>query len=92
MLTTSRASRDRTARLVTRAGADFEHAVLRPDFQLLRHVGDDVGLTDGLAARDRQRLIGVGAVGELRGDKMLARNRVHGAQHRLIADARGDAA
>ena len=33
------------------------------------------------------RLIGVGAVGKLRLDEMLARHLVHRAQHRLVADA-----
>src|SRR5262249_60503497 len=40
--------------LVARAGADFEHPMVRAYVELLGHVGDDVGLADGLPARDRQ--------------------------------------
>ena len=63
MLTTSRASRDENGGLIARAGADFENAVLRLDFKLFGHIGDDVRLADGLPAGDRQRLVGIGAVG-----------------------------
>ena len=59
----------------------------RLDIELFGHVGDDIGLADGLAAGDRQRLIGIGVLGEARGDKIFARHFVHRAQHRLIADA-----
>ncbi len=61
--------------------------MLRLDIELLGHIGDDKGLADGLAAGDRQRLIGIGAFGEVRRDKIFARHFVHRAQHRLIADA-----
>ena len=61
--------------------------MLRRDLQLLGHVADHIGLADGLAASDRQRLIGIGAVGEFGGDEIFARHFVHGAQHRLVADA-----
>ena len=61
--------------------------MLRRDLQLLGHVADHVRLADGLAAGDRQRLIGIGAVGEFGSDEIFARHLVHRAQHRLVADA-----
>ena len=60
--------------------------MLRSYLKLLGHVGDDVGLADGLPARDRQRVVGVGAFGELRRHEVFARHLVHSAQHRLVAD------
>ena len=56
-------------RLVARAGADLEHAMLRLHVELLGHVGDDVGLADGLAAGDRQRAIRIGGRRMLGGTK-----------------------
>ena len=61
--------------------------MLRFDFELFGHIGDDKGLTDGLPTGDRQRLVGIGALGEARSDKIFARHLVHGAQHGLVADA-----
>ena len=73
--------------LIARAGADFEHAVLRPHAELLGHVGDHVGLADGLAAGDRQRPVGIGVVREAVVDEVLARHLVERAQHRHVVDA-----
>ena len=72
--------------LVTGAGADLEHAVMLLQLQLLGHVGHHERLADGLPAGDAERAVavGVGAVGRL--DEHLARDLLHGAQHRLIAD------
>src|SRR4030081_1205261 len=72
--------------LIARAGADLEHAMPPLHAQLFGHIGHEIGLADGLAAGDRQRLIGIGAVGEGIVDEMLARHLVHGAQHRRIGD------
>jgi hypothetical protein len=73
-------------RLVTRTGADLEHPMMLLQLQLLGHVGHHEGLADGLAAGDAEGAVavGVGAIGRLHED--VARNRLHGAQHRLIAD------
>ena len=60
---------------------------MRPQRQLLGHIGDDIRLADGLPAGDRQRLVGIGGVGKTRLDEMPARHFVHGAQHRLVGDA-----
>ena len=72
--------------LVAGAGADLEHPVLLLQMQLLGHVGDHEGLADGLPAGDAERAVavGIGAIGRL--DESLARNLLHGAQHRLVAD------
>ena len=60
---------------------------MRAQGQLLGHIGDDVRLADGLPTVDRQRLVGIGALDEFRLDELPARHLVHGAQHRLVADA-----
>jgi len=56
------------------------------DPEMLGHVGDHIGLADGLAAGDRQRLVRIGIVQKRPVDEMLARHLVHGAQHRCVAD------
>ncbi len=73
--------------LIARAGAYLEHAMMRPQRQLLGHIGHHIGLADGLPAVDRQRVVGIGALGEFRFDELPARHLVHGPQHRLVADA-----
>ena len=73
--------------LIARACADLENAVLRFDVELFGHISDDIRLADRLPASDRQRPVGIGAVGEFSRDEVLARHLVHGAQHRLVADA-----
>src|SRR3954453_16426160 len=54
--------------------------------QLLGHVGNHEGLADGLAAGDPERAVAVSifTVGGLH--ERLARDLLHGAQHRLVAD------
>jgi hypothetical protein len=61
--------------------------VVRPNLQLLGHVRHHIGLADGLAAGDRQRMVGIGGIEQVGIDEMLARNFVHGPQHRLLGDA-----
>ncbi len=61
--------------------------MMRAQGQLLGHVGDHVRLADGLPAGNRQRLVGIGSVGELALDEALARHLVQGPQHRRVADA-----
>ncbi len=73
-------------RLVAGAGADFEHAVMLLQIQLLGHVGHDKGLADGLPAGDAERAVtvGIATIGGL--DEDFARDFFHDAQHRLVAD------
>ena len=60
---------------------------MRPQHQLLGHIGDHVRLADGLAAGYRQRLIGIGGFDKARFDELGARHLLHRPQHRLVADA-----
>src|SRR5258705_9824339 len=72
--------------LVSRAGADLQHAVLLLQLQLFGHVSDHKRLADGLPAGDTERAVtvSIGPIGRL--DEHFARNLLHGAKHRLIAD------
>ena len=73
--------------LIARSGADLEHPMMRPQRQLLGHIGDHVRLADGLPARDRQRLVGIGGFDKAGFDEIGARHLLHRPQHRLVADA-----
>src|SRR5712671_337935 len=54
--------------------------------QLLGHVGDHEGLADSLAAGDPERAVPV-RIAPVDGlDERLARDLLHGAQHRLVTD------
>src|SRR5712671_1926367 len=71
--------------LVARAGADFEHPMRSLHVQLFGHVGDHEGLADSLAAGDPERAVPV-RIAPVDGlDERLARDLLHGAQHRLVA-------
>src|SRR6478609_592162 len=59
----------------------------RQHAEMLGHEGNHIGLADGLATGNRERLIRVGIVDESVLDEMLARHLVHGPQHCRIADA-----
>src|SRR3954453_13721354 len=72
--------------LVACTGTAFEYAVMLSQLQLLRHVGDYERLADGLPAINAERTIPVGVTAIGRLDERLARDLLHGAQHRLIAD------
>jgi hypothetical protein len=61
--------------------------VLGTHVELLGHIGDDEGLADGLPAGDRQRLVGVSSLGEIRLDEIFARHLVERTQHVGAADA-----
>ena len=53
----------------------------------LGHIGDHIRLAYGLAAVDRQRLVGIGALGQRLLDEMLARNLIERPQHRGVHDS-----
>src|SRR4051812_9192078 len=55
--------------------------------ELVGHIGDHEGLTDGLSAGNAQRRIAKGVAAVARLDKDLTVYLVHGAQYRLVADA-----
>jgi CheY-like chemotaxis protein len=70
--------------LISRAGADFEHAMLGTNGELFRHVGDDKRLADRLAAGDRQGLVGVGRVHEPARHEVIAGDFIQRPQHTRI--------
>ena len=74
-------------RLVARARANFENRVAAVQLQPVGHESDDEGLRDRLTAGDRQRLVGVGLIGERILDKQLPRNRFNCRKHALILHA-----
>ena len=68
------------------AGSDLQHLVALADLQRLRHLPDDRGLADGLAAGDRQGHVVIGAVLKMAGDEQVARNPLHRVQHVAVGD------
>ena len=62
---------------------------MRLELQGFHHCGNDVGLGDGLAEADGQRVIAIsiGRIGSA--DERFARNRPHGSQHTLILNPTG---
>jgi hypothetical protein len=83
--------RSQDGRLVSRAGAHFEHTHAGADPKHLGHVGDDVGLRDSLAVSDGQWMVAVGATAVLLGDELVTRDGAHRSERRRVAHAvRGD--
>src|SRR5258706_11109868 len=76
-------------RLVPRAGADFEDALLAGHRQRFEVARLRKGLGDGLAVADRQRRVLVGAVAHGLRDEEVAWSLRKGSQHREIPDALG---
>ena len=70
-------------------GPHLQHPVVRSDLGRLGHDGDDVGLRDGLALRDRERVVVVGELGQVVGQEPFAGHRAHGPQHAGVPDAPG---
>src|SRR3989442_1278096 len=74
-------------RLVARARTDVEDAVALAHLEQLAHPRDHVRLGDRLAVPDRQGLVLVGEVADVRGHEQLARNLGHRLENALVADA-----
>ena len=74
-------------RLIARAGADLEDAMLGARREELGHAGDDVRLRDRLPLADRQRVIAVGDVAVIGRDELLPRDARHRLHDALVADA-----
>ncbi len=62
---------------------------MRSNLELFGHIGDNIGLGDGLAAGNRKRPIGIGAGFKIRIDKFLARCIGNRVQDTLVANAFG---
>ena len=74
-------------RLVAGAGADLEHAVLFADVERGGHHADDHRCADGLAAVDRQSLVGIGGGVHLRRNEQVARHQLDRRHHASVGDA-----
>ena len=72
--------------VVTRPGADIQHAVGRQELQQLQHAGDHQRLRDRLVARDRKRHVCIRAVAQTGLDESLARDRGDRGQDTEVAD------
>ena len=77
----------KNCRGVAGAGAHLEHPRLRSDPRRLRHQRNHVGLRDGLALANRQRIVVVGGFGKLGGHEGFARHAAESRQHALVGDA-----
>ena len=73
--------------LITRAGANFEDGVVGRQAKQFEHESNDVGLRDGLAFADGERVVVVGLIAVGRSDKLVARDLAHGGEHALVLDA-----
>ena len=73
-------------RVVARAGADVEDALVAVQLEQLAHAGDDERLRDRLAGADRQRDVVPRLGGERLGDEQVARDVADRLQHALVAD------
>ncbi len=73
--------------LIAGAGADLQHTHLLVEFERLGHVGDHIGLADGLAAGDGECCVLVGALPEHLFDENFARRLFDGAKHAIDGDA-----
>ena len=77
-------------RLVAAAGTDLERLAgglaIEDRFDHARH---DVGVRNGLAKANRQRVVLVGAAGERLLDENMARHHAERGEHPLVADALG---
>ena len=74
--------------LVSRPGADLQHAAVLVQAQGLRHQGNDIRLRDRLVQADRQRRVLIGGVLEFVRDEQMPGHRGHGIQHRGFGNVR----
>jgi hypothetical protein len=74
-------------RVASRAGADLEHAILRPDRGGRGHLGDDQRLRDRLTFGDRQRRVLVREFLKALRHEGLARHAPHRVENARVADA-----
>ena len=73
--------------LISRAGSQLQHAILRTKLGCLKHRSDDVWLRNRLTTANRQRPIFVSMLAQLGRDELLARNFANCGEHALIEDS-----
>ena len=74
-------------RLITRARADVEDAVVRREPEELTDGGDDEGLRDRLPVSDWKGSVLVGEVPHVLGDESLPRHSFHRGEHAFVERA-----
>jgi hypothetical protein len=70
--------------VVTQAGADLQHRVVRFERQQIGHQRGDEGLRDRLVEAERQRRVLVGDMRQRRGHEQMPRHFQHRRQHPFI--------
>ena len=75
--------------LVAGAGPDFQNLFAGLGADGFGHEGDDVGLGDGLAVSDGERVVGIGLAVEAERDEFVARDGAHGFECGGVGDAAG---
>ena len=84
MVTTSRRQLGEHRRLVARAGADVEDALVRREPEQLADRRHHEGLRDRLSASDRESTVLVGEMAKLLGNEALARHPSHRLEHAFV--------
>jgi hypothetical protein len=74
-------------RLVTRAGPNFQNAVIRFQTQLLRHERYDVWLRNSLTITNRQRAVFITGSSRFRGDKFFPWHFRHCSKYTVVVDS-----
>jgi len=74
---------------VSGTGTDFEDSVGRGELEGFQHDGDDVGLRNGLAVADGQRVVVVGFGAEGLGNEFVAGNAEDGVEDARVGEAAG---
>ena len=74
-------------RLISRAGSDLQHGVIRMHVERFCHVRHDERLGDRLLIANRKRLVVVRAVSNVRRDEKMTRHPKHRIQDRSVLDA-----
>src|SRR5271157_1118087 len=74
-------------RLIARARADFQHPHLLPGLDELGHQGHDIGLRDRLSLTNRQRIISICQITQMRGHEPMPGHLAHRAQNGLAANS-----
>ena len=71
---------------VARPRTHFQNAIMWADPRRLDHAGHDIGLGNRLPLTDRQRLVAIGIVGEVRRDESVPRDRLERSQYGRAPD------